>query len=62
MEDEIQTQEDVVRLANEGCIKMFHVGLSFLKAALDAKGTPLTKEGLMVLAVMSKVIDLDKNN
>jgi hypothetical protein len=59
--EEIQTKEDVVRLANEGCLKTFHVSLETLKAALDAKGIPFTKEGLMLLAALSKIDDSENN-
>jgi hypothetical protein len=48
------------RLANEVCLKMYHVNLETQKTALNARGTPFTVEGLMVLAVMSRVIDLEK--
>jgi len=43
-------------------VRVFSHLFSFLSAALDARGTPLTKEGLMILAVMSKVVDLEKGN
>ena len=58
--ERIETKEDVIKLANEGCIKLFHVDLAALKAALDAKGMPFTKEGLMLLAVMAKMPDPDE--
>lgn len=48
---DIKTQEDVIRLANEGCLKLYHVNLEFLLAALEHSGQSMTKEGLMTLAL-----------
>jgi hypothetical protein len=48
---QLETEEDLLRMANAGCLQLFHVDLSFLKAALDAKGMPLTREGMLVLMV-----------
>jgi hypothetical protein len=53
----IETEEDIMRLANEGCMKTFHVSLVFLKEALDADGIPLTWQGILVLMMMTKIND-----
>jgi len=59
---DVKSQEDVVRLANEGCLKLFNVNLEFLLAALENSGQKMTKEGLMALAMAAHPsIKLEKN-